>query len=78
MNITKKEWYCCQCSLQFDRQHIYNLHLKLLHKHLIQTKSVVNELQSNEPHVNEVKLDLSNKIVSDQNEKKTFICEICQ
>ena len=63
MNITKKDWFCHQCLLQFDSKHVYSLHLKLLHKHKIETKSIKNELKSNEPLIYDKKSD-SNNIVS--------------
>ena len=72
---TKKDWFCYQCSLQFDSQHAYSLHLKLIHKYILETK---NKLRLHELHASKEKSDLSNQIVADKNEKKTFECEICQ
>ena len=74
MNITKKNWFCYQCSLQFDSQHVYSLHLKLLHKHRIQRKSNKNKHKSNEPLAIEEASDSSNQIVPNQYEKKIFEC----
>ena len=70
MNNTKKDWFCYQCSLQFDSKHIYSLHIRLLHKPIIETKSIKNELTSNEPLACVKKLDLGNQIISDQDRKK--------
>ena len=72
---TKKDWFCYQCSLQFDSQHAYSLHLKLIHKYILETK---NKLRLQELHASKEKSDLCNQIVADKNEKKTFECEICQ
>ena len=46
MNITQKDWFCYQCSLQFDGQHVYTLHSKLLHKQKTRrkTKSIIGGL----------------------------------
>ena len=66
MNITKKDWFCYQCSLQFNSNHIYTFHLKLMHKDLIETNSVKNELSSNELACDK-KSDSNNQIALDQN-----------
>ena len=63
MNISKKEWFCYQCSLQFDSSLVYDLHLKLLHKHIIETKSIKNEPKTNDLLANDEKSDSSNQIV---------------
>ena len=78
MNITKKDWFCYKCSLQFDSQHVYSLHLKLLHKNKIAKKSIINELKSIETLASKEKSDSSNQILSEKNEKKNFKCEVCQ
>ena len=70
MNTTKKKWFCYGCSLQCDSRHVYYLHLKLVHKHIIGPKSSKKDHKSNE--------SLSSDEKSDQNEKKTFECKICQ
>ena len=46
MNVKKKEWFCYQCSLQFDSQHVYGLHLKLMHKHINAKRSNKNKLKT--------------------------------
>ena len=76
MNITHKDWFCYQCSFQFDSQHVYSLHLKLLHKHRFEKKSIANKLESIEPHASAEKSDLDNQIVLDQNEKKIVNGEV--
>ena len=52
MIISKKNWLCKQCSLQFDCKNIYNTHLNLLHKQIIETKSVENERKTIETRYN--------------------------
>ena len=76
MNITKKGWFCSQCSLQFDSQHVYSLHLEHVHK--IETKSINNGFKSNEPLACNENLDSRNQIVSGQDENKTLKCASCQ
>ena len=77
MNVSKKDWFCYQCSLQFNSSQVYDLHLKLLHKQ-IETQSIKNEPKSNEVLANDTKSDICNQIVSLQTEMKTFKCEICE
>ena len=81
MNIIKKDWYCYQCTLQFESSHIFSLHLKLVHKQIIQTKSIKNEPKSIEFLKSKskmiIKSDSNEQIVSVDHEKKTFKCKIC-
>ena len=78
MNISKREWFCYKCSLQFDSSLVYGSHLKLLHKQIIETKSIKNEPKTIELLANVAKSDSSSQIVSVQNEMKTFKCDICE
>ena len=78
MNVSNKEWFCHQCSLQFDSKQIHSLHLKLLHKQKNVKRSNKNVLKSNELISSDDKLDSSNQIPSNQDEKKIFECESCQ
>ena len=48
MKVCKKEWFCFQCSLQFDSSSVFHLHLRLLHKESIKIK-----VKGNEPYINE-------------------------
>ena len=48
MKDYKKEWFCFQCSLQFDSSSVFHLHLKLLHKESIKVKVEGNKPNSNE------------------------------
>ena len=41
MDCIKKDWYCMQCSLQFDNKCIYDLHMKLVHEQIL-TKNIRN------------------------------------
>ena len=78
MNITKKDWFCHQCSLQFDSMHIYSLHLKLLHRHKNAKRSNKSDINSNKPISSDEKSHSNNQIALDQNKKKTFKCEHCK
>ena len=70
MNITKKDNFCHQCLLQFDRKHVYSLHLKLLHKHRNAKKHNKHERKSNKQISNDEKSGSNNKITSDPNKRK--------
>ncbi len=48
MDCLQKDWYCIQCSLQFDSKILYDLHIKLVHVIQILTKSIENEPKKNE------------------------------
>ena len=78
MNIPNREWFCVLCSLQFDSKLVYNLHLKLLHKHIIQKKSIKNKCKSNDSLTSYDKSDSTSKILLDQAKKKIFECKICE
>ena len=54
MECIQKDWYCIQCSLQFDSKRVYDFHTKLVHVQQILTKSITNETKLNES-VNEEK-----------------------
>ena len=41
--ISKKAWFCYQCSLQFDSSQVYDVHLKLLHQQIIEANTIKNE-----------------------------------
>ena len=43
MDCIKKDWYCIQCSLQFDSKDIFGLHKRLVHEQQILTKHFINE-----------------------------------
>ena len=84
MEVTKKDWLCNQCSLQFDTKNIFSLHLKLLHKHKNAKRSNKNELKSipsdglsdsNKSILSDERSD--SHIASNQKERKSFKCEIC-
>ena len=47
--VILRDWYCEKCSLQFDKQYVYDLHLKLVHGQEIKLKT--------EPTTNEEKFE---------------------
>ena len=81
MNIIKKDWYCYQCTLQFDSSRIFVLHLKLVHKQKTQIKSIKQESKSTELPTGKSKVvaksDSKEKVAPVDHSKKNFKCEIC-
>ena len=41
-----KDLYCFQCSLQFDKKSIYDMHLSIVHKYKSRTESFLTEIKS--------------------------------
>ena len=78
MNITKKDWFCHQCSLQFDSKEIYSLHSKLLHKQKNIKSSYKDGLKLDKPISREEKLGSNSQIDSNQYKNKALKCELCQ
>ena len=73
-----KDLYCFQCSLQFDKKSIYDMHLSVMHNYVSKTESFStkikqerddNELQI-ESHIN------STKYGRVANHEKHFFCFI--
>ena len=64
-----KDLYCFQCSLQFDKKSIYDMHLKLVHDHKNIAGSIFGTEIKQEPAEIELPLKLTNN--EDQNENKT-------
>ena len=78
MNVTKRDGFCHQCSLQFDSKQIYSLHLWVVHKQENSKRSIKNELKSIKPISSLEISDSNSQIASDQNKKKKFKCKHCQ
>ena len=76
MNITEKDWFCHQCFLQFGSKHIYNLHLKLMHKHINAKRSNKNKLKTIEQISIDENSDSIIQIISYWT--KTLKCDFCQ
>ena len=81
MDCLQKDWYCIQCSLQFDSKCVYDLHIKLVHVLQILTKSIENEPKRNDLLQGEDKTlpksTLNEKSPVFLNKNKPFQCEKC-
>ena len=81
MDCFQKDWYCTQCSLQFDSKCVYDLHIKFVHVLQILTKSIENEPKTNESHQGEDKIlpisPFHEKSPLLLNKNKPFQCEKC-
>ena len=79
--IFKKDSFCYQCTLQFDNRSIYDLHLKLVHKQIFQTKSMKKEPKSIKSTKRGskivAKLGSNVQIVTVHHERKTFEFKVC-
>ena len=51
-----KDLYCFQCSLQFDKKSIYDLHLSVMHDYVNRTESFLNEIK-HEPDDSELQIE---------------------
>ena len=51
--------YCFQCSLQFDKKSIYDMHLSLIHNYRKRTESFLTQIKS-EPEEIELLIELNN------------------
>ena len=60
MSVT--DWYCSRCSLQFDKKVIFDMHLSIVHKEIVEIKEESITFKD-EPH-----LDI---------EKVLLMCDIC-
>ena len=74
-----KDLYCFQCSLQFDKKTIYDMHLKIVHNYISRTESFLNEIK-NEPEeielpIKPINIPITSKRIQIPNEK-TFACTI--
>ena len=73
-----KDLYCFQCSLQFDKKAIYDIHLKIMHNYKNRTDYFLTDIKK-EPE-NELQIESSNistTSVRIQIERKIFSCTHC-
>ena len=42
MEVIYRDWYCLECSLQFDSKSVFDLHLSLVHKEKLRIKGEQN------------------------------------
>ena len=87
-----KDLYCFQCSLQFEKKSIYDMHLSIIHKYKKRTESFLIEIKS-EPEEMELPLesnDIPANLIEEQDlntislkqnilqqEKEIIKCKIC-
>ena len=79
-----KDWYCSRCSLQFDKKVIFDMHLSIVHKEIVEIKDKPN-LDTEKVLLMcdicdskfETQITLNKHIDSQHVENKTFKCEIC-
>ena len=83
--------YCVKCSLQFDKKIIFNMHMSIVHKEMVEIKEEPIDTVENEPEENIINQSFSCEIcekkfsqmktlkkhVSSVHETETFQCEIC-
>ena len=55
--------YCVKCSLQFDKKIIFNMHMSIVHKEMVEIKEDPINIIEKEPEENA--------------RKQSFSCEIC-
>ena len=85
-----KDWYCSRCSLQFDKKVIFDMHLSIVHKEIVEIKESITF--KDEPNLDtekvllmcdicdskfETQITLNKHIDSQHVKNKTLKCEIC-
>ena len=70
-----KDLFCTQCSLQFGKKYVFDLHLSLVHGKVLEIKKEANNFKENfsESKQDQDKLPIASK----HEEKKKIKCEIC-
>ena len=69
-----KDLYCFQCSLQFEKKSIYDMHLRIIHKYVSRTDSFLKEIK-HEPEEVETQIEVSPNMSKKIN---TFACNYCE
>ena len=85
MDLSQNRSFCSLCSLQFSSEHSYDLHSKLVHKDIFETRSIKKELKTSDTFVeSEVKLLEKSKVDQqialdpiEESGEKLFKCKIC-
>ena len=93
MEVLMRDLYCYQCSLQFDKKYIFDVHLSFVHGEKLDIKeepepqpSVIHETKELEINHQEEENGWKNEskrrkvsiqTSSDHEEKKKFKCDIC-
>ena len=47
-----KDLYCFQCSLQFDKKTIYDMHLKIMHNYVSVKESILTKIKNEPEEIN--------------------------
>ena len=86
-----KDWYCSRCSLQFDKKVIFDMHLSIVHKEIVEIKEESITFKD-EPNLDtenvllmcdicdsmfETQITLNQHIDSQHVKNDTFTCETC-
>ena len=75
--------YCFQCSLQFEKKSIYDLHLSIIHNHERRKETVIKrepedvELLPHLSNIHTTKIEKQESIKNVDKGKKLFNCEFC-
>ena len=69
-----KDLYCFQCSLQFDKKTIYDMHLKIMHNRVSRSESFLTEIK-NEP--GEIELPIQSTNIPITSSEETFAGKFC-
>ena len=54
--------YCVKCSLQFDKKIIFNMHMSIVHKEMVEIKEDPINIVEKEPKENTIKQPFSCEI----------------
>ena len=89
MSVT--DWYCSRCSLQFDKKIVFDMHLSIVHKEIVEIEEE-SIILKDEPKLDtanvllvsdicdskfETQIPLNQHIDSQHVENETFKCETC-
>ena len=60
--MSLKDWYCNNCSLQFNKKSVFDMHLSIVHNQKIENgqKTIISKKETNEAW-----------------EKELFQCDVC-
>ena len=73
----KKDLYCFQCSLQFDKKTIYDMHLKIIHNYVRRIDDILPGIKRLPENEVQIESNISATSERTQSGKKTFGCTLC-
>ena len=91
MEVTMRDLYCYECSLQFDTKNVFDVHLSVVHSKKIDTKQESESQPSVVPETKDVKISHPDEETTWKNEsqggevsiktalihEKQFKCDVC-